>query len=450
MTTAQPIPNTIEGLTLDKGRPRRRRRGKARWLLIGLLVAAAGWFAKERIAIATNPPLQTSKASRVSPLAQFEIVTANGYVIPRRRASVASKTTGRLTAVLVDEGDDVQADQVLAEVEHREEDAAVAAAKASLENARAVEKSLRADLDAAKAAYETALATLAEKRATLDEAKAVQTERHASFLRAKDMRDQGITSDAQLDAVRMQLAVAEAQVAAAQSASATAEQHVRQEQSNVVASGARAAVQTTAIDAKAAALAQAEAARDSAFIRAPFGGRVLRREAEPGEVVSPANTGASGSKTAVVSLADFKTLEVEVDVYERDIAKIRGDTRCKLALDAYPQEALAGGVRLVRPTADRAKATVKVNVTFDKVPDFARPEMVAKVTFLTPGIDPLAPDRIEVPDAAIVTRDGRRGVLVLEESRQSFKPLELGASKAGKTIVTSGLSGGETLILPPP
>lgn len=438
----------LQSLSLDKGaRPRRRKRWPGKLIAGCLALLVVGYAAKRILEKRAEAAVVTAKAIRVSPIAEFEITTANGYVIPRRRAAVASKTMGRLKAVLVDEGDAVKEGQLLAEVEHAEEDAAVASAVAAVANARAVETSLGAELEASKAAARTARATLAERKAALDESRAILEERKSTYARTLEMKGQGITSDAQLDTARMQRDVADAQVKAADTAVGSADQVVLQQEANVAASQARLSAQRTMIEAGEAQLTQARATRENAFIKAPFSGLVLRREAEPGEVVSPANTGASGSKTAVVSMADFTTLEVEVDVYERDIARIQSDTKSRIVLDAYPDRLLVGNVRLVRPTADRSKATIKVNVSFERVPEFARPEMGARVTFLLSGADALAHDRVEVPDAAVLTRSGKRGVEIVQGEERTFREVEFGASTAGKTLVVKGLSGGETLAL---
>lgn len=446
MTTGSGNLEDLRSLTLDKGaRPRRKKRWLGKVVLAVVALAIVGFVAKAVLGRGGANAFTTVKAIRVSPITEFEITTANGYVIPRRRASVASKNMGRLKAVYVDEGDAVKEGQILAEVEHFEEDAAVAAATASFENAKAVETSLAADVEAARATLRSAEATLAERKAALGESRAVLSERVATFTRTSEMKGQGITSDAALDTARMQREVAEAQVLSAETVVASAEQGVRQQESSVAAAASRLAAQRTMIEVAQAQLAQAKATREHAFIKAPLAGIVLRREAEPGEVVSPANTGGAGSKTAVVTMADFATLEVEVDVYERDIARVAADTACRIVLDAYPDKLLAGKVRLVRPTADRTKSTIKVNVAFASVPTLARPEMGARVTFLLAGADALAADRIEVPDAAITTRDGKRGVELVQGDTTTFTELAFGASKDGRTVVTKGLLGGEGL-----
>ena len=454
MTTSQSSLDDLRSLSLDKGaRPRRKKRWLGKVLLGAVALAIAGFAGKALLGRGGANAFATVKALRISPTTEFEITTANGYVIPRRRASVASKTMGRLKAVFVDEGDLVKDGQILAEVEHFEEDAAVAAATASLGNAHAVTDSLTADVTAAKAALQASQATLEERKAALGEARAVAAERVMAFTRMNEMKGQGIASDAQLDTARMQRDVGDARVLASETAVASAQQSMVQQEASVAAFAARLAAQRTMIELADAQLVQAKATRENAFIKAPLAGTVLRREAEPGEVVSPANTGGAGSKTAVVTMADFATLEVEVDVYERDIARITNDTICRIVLFAYPDRLLAGKVRLVRPTADRNKSTIKVNVSFATVPATARPEMGAGVTFLLAGADALAPDRIEVPDAAITTRDGKRGVEIVQGEKVTFTELAFGASKDGKTVVVSSppagpfgvLLGGETL-----
>ena len=442
-------PDDLQQLQFDKGAPARRR--THRWrkpaLIVLVICVVAATLAQVLAGRADAGAEQTAKVSRVSALSEFEITTANGYVTPRRRAAVASKIQGRLAAMLTDEGDLVREGQVLAEVEHREEDAMVAQAQAGLSNATSLVTAREALLREAQAGLGTAQATLDERKATRTLAEAWLTERKTTLARTEDLVRGGISNQAQLDAARRDHDVAYAQFVQAETALTTANQAVAQAEAAVTTAQAQLAASRAQIEGSKAEVARAEAIRDNAFIKAPFAGTILRREAEPGEVVSPANTGASGSKTAVVTMADFASLEVEVDVYERDIARVEKDTRCRILLDAYPDQPLAGKVRLVRPTADRSKATIKVVAVFDTVPAFARPEMGARVTFLAPGGEPLAADRIVVDAKALVTQDGREGVFVIEGKEKRFVTVEAGATKDGKVQIKQGLAGGETVLL---
>src|SRR5207237_8605160 len=124
---------------------------------------------------------------------------------------------------------------------------------------------------------------------------------------------------------------------------------------------ARFGAQSARVDAAAAALRVAQANLENTYIRAPFSGTVLRKEAEVGEVVAP-SVGGGLTRGAVVTMADLATLEVEVDVNEAYIGRIHSDQSARITLDAYPDTAFRGRVRQIIPSADRRRATVPVMV----------------------------------------------------------------------------------------
>lgn len=443
---------SLADLQLAKPTKRRRLPGGLVFLLVIGALAAGGVAFGQLTAV---PTVTTAKVLRGSPIADREITTANGYVVARTRASVASKVQGRLVQVLVDEGDVVEVNQLLAEVDHDELDAQVAEAEANLMAAKELVPSREASLREAEAAVKTAEASLGERSAGVAEAEAVYKESQASFERVEYLFEKKIQGDADLDLARQARDVAFAREQLAKTALITAESQVVRAKATVEVARQQLNTARHQITASESVLIRVRATRDQAFIRAPFAGMVLRRDAEPGEVVSPANTGASGSKTAVVTLADFATLEIEVDVYERDIARIAKDTACRIVLDAYPDDPLRGRVRLLRPTADRARATINVYVEFAAVPAFARPEMGARVTFYSAAgegevpLDVLVPDELTVPAAAVTTRDGAEGVFVLVGKTLQFQPVRLGGERGDQRVLLEGPVAGADVVLDP-
>ena len=214
---------------------------------------------------------------------------------------------------------------------------------------------------------------------------------------------------------------------------------------------------TTRVDARSAgvdvAKAQvqlAEVGLENTHVRAPFDGTVLRKDAEVGEIVAPAAAGGGLTRTAIVTMADLGTLEVEVDVNEAYIARIRNGQRARITLDAYPDTAFAARVRQVVPTADRQKATVLVKVSIlDRDPRILS-EMGAKVVFLeergTAG--PELP-RVTVPLAAVARGAGRARVWVVADGRLAGRDVVLGSERGDDVEVREGLAGGERLVLRP-
>lgn len=441
----------LSGLALDKGAafaPRRKRRvPRSLAVLLVVAIAGAAWVAFH--SATAVPEVRTGAVVRRSPIIAAEITTASGYVRARTRASVASKTQGQLVSVAVDEGDLVAAGQLLAVVDHEEADAAIAAAAARVDVARHEVAVADAQVDEAIAAVTSARAALAERSAALDATRAELAQADAEFTRIEDLVTRAIRSAADLDRARETRDVAHAQVRRAEAALVTGEKDVERAVAARASAEYARKVQDARIAIEAAEQKRAEVVRQQSFLLAPFAGVVLRREAEPGEVVSPANTGASGSKTAIVTLADFATLEVEVDVYERDVARITAGAPCRVVLDAFRDRPLSAHVRLVRPTADRTRATVQVYVAFASVPDFARPEMVARVTFYRPDTDALAADELLVPSAAITTRDGKDGVFVLGGEEVRFVIPEFGAVDGADRKVLGGLEAGKLVVLDP-
>jgi RND family efflux transporter MFP subunit len=261
-------------------------------------------------------------------------------------------------------------------------------------------------------------AQLASARANAAETEAQLVQARRDFERAKKLRAQGLNSDADLENAETRVTVLEAQVNAA---------HAQVELASVNLENTR--------------------------VRAPFDGTVLRKDAEVGEIVAPASAGGGLTRTAIVTMADLSTLEVEVDVNEAYIAQIRNEQAARITLDAYPDTSFLGRVRQVVPTADRQKATVQVKVSIlDRDPRIL-PEMGAKVVFLRTGGDAkvaAAPRRVTVPAAAVVSGGDGSRVWVLEDGRVSAREVEVGPAHGDQVEIRKGLAGGESVVVAPP
>ncbi len=322
-------------------------------------------------------------------------ITANGYVVARTRASVSSRISGRLAMLSVEEGSQVRRGQILARLENADYVAAVAQATAD---------SLRAE-------------------AALLEAQASRDQLQRDLVRAQDLFDRNLESARAVEDLQAQLAGADARIG----------------------------VQTAQIHAAIASIALAKANLDNTFIRAPFDGTVLRKDAEVGEVVAPVATGGGLTRGAVVTMANLKTLEVEVDVNEAYIAQIRSDQQTRIILDAYPALRFEGTVRQIVPTADRQRATVQVKVAILERDDRILPEMGARVEFLTPAnVATDAPSRILVPAKAVRADANATIVWVVRDGVVSRAVIDAGPVSGDQREVRSGLSGGERVILEPP
>jgi RND family efflux transporter MFP subunit len=233
----------------------------------------------------------------------------------------------------------------------------------------------------------------------------------------------------------------------------TAQKIVAVDQRDAAAS--RVKIAEAALAQAQADLAYAEAQLQNTFIRAPFGGVVVKKMAEIGESVAPIPPGVniSTSSGAIVALADLATLEVEADVAEANVAKVGNGQPAEVTVEAIPDKRYKAVLRQVIPTADRTKATVMVKVTIlDKDKDL-KPEMSAKVTFLEPEKKQAAPATaapvVLVPRASVVTRDGKPTVFLVREGKAQARAVVLGTDRKDQVIVKEGLAGGETLVVRP-
>lgn len=321
-------------------------------------------------------------------------VTANGYVVARTKASVSAKVAGRLAFLGVSEGSEVRANEIIARLENADYQASVTQAEANL----------------------------AVARASLLEAQSDRDLLRREVQRQRDVRAQNpqLVSAQELDLAESRATQGDARAQAAQAR----------------------------LEAAEAALRLAQVNLENTVIRAPFAGTVLRKEAEVGEVVAP-SVGGGLTRGAVVTMADLRTLEVEVDVNEAYIARIRGGQPARITLDAYPDTSFRGAVRQVVPTADRQRATVQVKVAIRERDSRILPEMGARVDFLEPdtarsGTAAAAIPR--VPAAAVRDEGGESVVYIVREGRLVRRPVSAGPVSGGMREVRRGLSGGELLL----
>ena len=210
---------------------------------------------------------------------------------------------------------------------------------------------------------------------------------------------------------------------------------------------------TAAVQAARAQVALAAANLENTNVRAPFDGTVLRKDAEVGEIVAPSSAGGGLTRTAIVTMADLATLEVEVDVNEAYIAQVKNGQGSRITLDAYPDTSFRGAVRQVVPTADRQKATVQVKVSIlDRDPRIL-PEMGAKVEFVrdpNAGAAPIVARRVIVPKAAVSSGANGARVWVIEDTKATARTVEVGPEHGDRVEIRSGLSGGESVVLNAP
>jgi RND family efflux transporter MFP subunit len=326
-------------------------------------------------------------------------LNASGYVTPRRRATIAAKITGRVTGVFFDEGTRVKEGQLLSTLD---------------------DSDYKRTLDSATADRNAAQAAIADLEVQLRNAE-------IQLKRAQQLRDSGIQTQEALDnalttadSLRAKIALTKQQVAAAESRIAVAQQAV-----------------------------------DNCFIRAPFAGIVVSKDAQVGEMVSPISAGGGFTRTGIATIVDMKSNEIEVDVNESYIARVKEGQLVKATLDAFPDAPYVARVRTVIPTADRQKATVKVRISFLKLDDKILPDMGVKVAFLEeekPAAakkgEKEAPQAVAyIPKSAVRSDSHASFVYLLRDGKVERRAVSLGTDRGTEVAVLAGLTPGDSIVV---
>ena len=387
----------LSRLKLDRGTQSALLR-RARWMrvlkwLLSAAIVGVGVVAYQRWQANLPIAVEVAVISQVYPSVAQTQLNATGYVVAQRKAAVASKATGRLEWLGVREGSVVKQGEVLARLENRD----------------------------VIATQQQAQANVALARANLDQAVAELNDAMRALERSRDLLAKNFVSAAAHDTVVARHEKAKAGINAQKAAIAVAEANVRSAQVGV----------------------------EQTLIRAPFDGVVLTKNANVGDVITPFSS-ATGSQAAVVSMADMSTLEVEADVSEGSVAKVKIDQPCEIQLDALPGERFRGVVTRTVPTVDRAKATVTVKVRFLEHDLRVLPEMSAKVAFLArevSGSERLP--RTVVQSAALMTRGAGKAVFVVKDGKVLETPVQTGAALGETLEVTNGLKPGDKVVLRP-
>jgi len=387
-----PDKDTLNELRIDRSAPARRRSSPALvWsaLIIALLAGAIIWWLNrpKPFPVRTIVVRDTAAGSG----GERTLLNASGYVTARREATVSSKVTGKVMEVLVEEGMKVEAGQILARLD-----------------ASNVEKSLHL----ANAQADSARKMLNETKANLEQAE-------REFQRIEKLAANQVSSASELDRAR----------ADARSLRARLE---RQEADVAVA------------DKQIAVWKQQ---LEDTVIRAPFGGIVTSKNAQPGEMISPMSAGGF-TRTGICTMVDMSSLEVEVDVNESYINRVKPGQPVEATLDSYPDWHIPSKVIAIIPTADRQKATVKVRVGFEKLDPRMLPQMSVKVAFQGAS-EPKssAPRNPTIPRTAVRKDDGRDVVWVVKDGRVERRAVTAVPSGDDEVSIVAGLNGGEKIVI---
>jgi len=389
------VEDDISKLHIDKKSMAVRRGRKKRFLLLVLifLVVAGGVILYWRGLLTPALTVQVVGLQSIYPSQTFTVLNASGYVVAQRKAAVASKITGRLISLSVEEGSRVKTGEVIARLENEDSLAALNRARANVNLARS----------------------------NLDQAKAELEDAQLSHHRNQQLVAKGFVAQATVDASEARYKRAKAAVAA----------------------------QEAAIQAGEAAVEEAKVMVEYSNIRAPFDAVVLTKNADIGDIVTPLGA-AANAKAAVVTIADMSSLQVEVDVSESNINQVKGRQPCEIRLDAFPDLRFRGAVHMIVPTADRSKASILVKVVLRETDPRILPEMSAKVAFLSREMLPEEEKPLKaVPASAVLSRGGHSMAFLLDGERAVEKSVRTGRRLDTMVEILEGLETGDKVVLNP-
>ncbi|HEV2676297.1 MAG TPA: efflux RND transporter periplasmic adaptor subunit [Aliidongia sp.] len=392
----------LRRLRIDRTETPVRGSGRAWWILVAILVLAAGgggaWL---MLSQSGTVPIRVAVARPAvgdgQPTAGASLLDASGYVVARRQATVSAKITGKVTEVLIEEGQHVDKGQVVGRLDDSN-------ARAALDQAQAQVNQAQAQLKSARVAYADAQPIYERSR-----------KQSASDMISRDSFD---NTKASYDGLQTAVDVAERTVAVAQSNLAVAERN-----------------------------------EDDTVVKAPFAGVITVKAAQPGEIVSPISAGGGFTRTGIGTIVDMDSLEGEIDVNENFINRVHAGQPAMLKLNAYPDWQIPAAVIAVIPTADRSKATLKVRVGIKQKDPRILPEMGLRVAFLAEA--PAAPvpgapvaAGVVVPAAGVAAGSGETGtVFVLHDDRLERRSVRLGARTGDSQTILAGLAAGDRIAL---
>jgi HlyD family secretion protein len=360
------------------------------------------------------------------------VLTASGYVVAHHKIAVGAKVMGRVHWIGVEKGDNVKEGQVLVRLEDNEFRAQVNQARANLAAAQARLDQLRSGSRPQEKLKDRAAVLQAEANLKIAE---------ADYQRSERLYRDGVASKAEFDAALARRDTAAALLEAARQSSAMTDIGPRAEE--IRAADAQVQQMKAALDYAQTQLAATE-------IKAPVAGTVLQRIVERGEMVTPSAFGGSGARTSVVDLADLNDLQIELDISQADFARLKMGQRAEIIPEAYPNLRYTGFIEEIAPEANRAKSTVQVKVKVENPDEQLRPEMNARVNFLSDkpaNNQTQSAARVLVPKQAVVRRDNAAFVFVVKGNRVEQRTIRAGEETGDAYYVLDGLSGNESVAI---
>lgn len=427
----------LKSLRIDrtrKGRSEQSAAGKyVAIVLVLLVVLGGGLFAYQKLTAAVpvkTVSVQTAAASASGATGDQPILTVTGYIIAAHKIEVASKVVGRVAWIGVEKGDKVRAGQTIVRLEDDEYRAQLLQQQGQLANLKA--KLLELQNGSRPEEIAKAKADLEESQADLENAK-------VSLDRTRQLAAEGVLAKQTLDDAKAKY---DGSAAKAMSLQRTLDLSVLGPRKEEIAQV------EGQIDQARGALQYAQTELDDTEIKAPVTGTILDRNVEKGEFVTNGFVGDKGAKGYLVTMADLNDLQVELDINQSDFPKLGPRQKGYVTTDAYPDKKYNGFVEQVSPEADRSKATVQVKVKVSNPDEFLRPDMNATVAFYNPaGAVPRQEQKTGVVIPGSAVQDG--AVFVVMDGRARRRAVTTGVASGSGITVTSGLIGGEDLIVNP-
>lgn len=417
--TAEPPRDALASLRIDRSlKPSETKRNAGRkWVLyflfllllffVGTVLAIyQGWLPTESWqawlhvpdAIRNRPEVRVVQPTVERGRSADATVVATGYLESRRQAKIGARAVGRVQTLNVEEGTRVKKDDILAVLEHSDLDASLAATAANLARAVAAVEEQKVLIQQNLREFERATGLMASRSISKTEFDQAKFDYESSLARLKSME-----ADVSLSQARQQ---------------------------------------------------EAQQIKENMFIRAPFDGTVISKDAEVGESIMPGGMGEASGRGSAVTIADLEHLEVDCDVKEDYIARVAVGQAAEVAVDAVPGHRFQGTVRKIIPMGDRARATIKVKVSITDADSRLFPNMSSTVYFLPSANSKETEseqDRIFCPKESVIRDEQSELVWVVDEKDHAqIARVVVGNTRDDRTEILRGLSGDERVIVNPP